>query len=323
MADPRATWQQLAEAGTPVWFEHESCWLVHRPGDVRNAARTPDVFANQVSGSRNLRHDFLLTTDGERHRHDRRAFIRRFAGRLAAAESAATAVVGPRLARLPASGGVEMFSEFCVPIAAEVADMVIGRLDEELLLGAAPEVAATLAGMISDRARSSTDESPVALLAGDLREAGCDRETADTRAGVLACSILMALQETLASAVALTCLAIGHGERIDPQQPLKARSPLLGLFREAMQDTQLGGAQIRRGQIVMLAFDAASFASTEDFSFGVGEHRCPAASLANAVVNASVAAVSSVGRLRIAEPPRFGPHSHFRIPDRLECLFDV
>ena len=321
MADPRATWQQLAKVGTPVWFEHQACWLVHRPSDIRNAARTPDVFSNQVSGSRNLRHDFLLTTDGERHRRDRRAFAHRFGGRLAVAESAATTVIGSRLARLPASGGVEMFSDFCVPIAAEVADLVIGRLDEEILLEAAPEVAATLADMISDRARSSTDESPVALLAEDLREAGCDSETADTRAGVLACSILLALQETLASALALTCLAIGHGERIDPQRPLKARSPLLGLFREATQDTQLGGALIRRGQIVMLAFDAASYASTEDFSFGVGAHRCPAASLAKAVVNASVAGLSTVGRVRIAAPPSFRPHSHLRVPDRLECVF--
>ena len=107
----------------------------------------------------------------------------------------------------------------------------------------------------------------------------------------------------------------------------------MGVARYALEDLELGGAHIRKGQMLLLLLNSAlrddtAFAQAEVFdvrrntnasiAFGHGLHFCIGANLARLEVQLTVGTlVRRFPNLQLVRPPTFGPHPVIR---RMETL---
>ncbi len=108
----------------------------------------------------------------------------------------------------------------------------------------------------------------------------------------------------------------------------------LGIARYALEDVELGGVTLRKGQMLLILLpsalrDATAFPQAEVFdvrrnaatsiAFGHGVHYCLGANLARLEVQIAVdSLVRRFPALRLVGPPRFGPHALIRKMESLE-----
>lgn len=327
VAEPWNAWQQLDRFGAGVvWDESQQLWVVHTPELVSAVANDPGRFSSAVPDERDMVLDFLLTVDPPRHGVDRRLFLRIFGPRLAAATRGSSEIVRWAGASITATRRLDLVAGFCKPVADAVSSLVVGYLDApELSRDAPADIRMELLRLSArERPEPSDGEAPFEFLRQCLINEGLRPDVAAGRVSGLACSVLIALHGTLSAAIALAFLGVARGTPPDVGEPVKADSPLLGLFRIARTDAFLDGAAIRAGDRLFLAWGAANRVSENgDYSFGVGPHRCPASRLVNSVVSESVVFASSKWRTTLLENPRFTKHSHFRAPESLVCDVEI
>jgi cytochrome P450 len=127
------------------------------------------------------------------------------------------------------------------------------------------------------------------------------------------------------------------------EEALRYETPLLGLFRVALQDTRIRDMSVSKGDIVMVLYasanhDEAEFEAADTFepqcphkhaimSFGHGAHLCPGAHLAR--LEGRVATAALLDRLRNirfasgqAERPEYARVALARSPQALRIAFD-
>ncbi|ADO73095.1 Cytochrome P450 [Stigmatella aurantiaca DW4/3-1] len=108
----------------------------------------------------------------------------------------------------------------------------------------------------------------------------------------------------------------------------------MGLARYALEDVELGGVTIKKGQLVLVMLNSAlrdegTFSSADVFdvrrhtnasiAFGHGVHYCIGANLARLEVQLAVSTlVRRFPRMQLLGPPSFGPHPVLRKMESLE-----
>ena len=175
-------------------------------------------------------------------------------------------------------------------------------------------VSAHLHGLMDERRCRPAED----LLSRLLRAQTDPSPTEEELVGISALLILAGLEPT-AHALALALNVLLHHPdqlerlRAEPglmhgavEELLRYESPIQGVLRLAVEDTELGGHRIRRGQTVLLSLGAANrdparFAEPDRLdlarthrghaSFGHGIHRCPGAPLACLVLRTALTAI--------------------------------
>ena len=320
VAAPHATWEQLRRLGRPVWVSEEAAWIVHLPEHVEAVALDTRAFANAVPTARQIEHDYLLTADGATHHQHRATFLRHFGPRIQAASAAAETTVTTVVETVDDADIVELVTDLCNPIGTAVGSQIIGYVDESDLALAGGESRVELHRLLERHDAEPSAGSPARDLLQQLVHEGTPPAVASSQVAGLLCAMLVAAQDTLPAACALTLLRSLRSEEIPDRQPLVADTPLLGLFSVCRISTNLGDVRIRAGDRVFVAWAAANSASDgRDYTFGHGVHRCPAARAVNELVLAAVGAARTALALHLVGPVRVEAHSHVRRPQALMC----
>lgn len=157
-------------------------------------------------------------------------------------------------------------------------------------------------------------------LLEDLVSGGTERDVAAARITGLACAVMVALHDTLAAAVALALLRVARLGSPASIAAVEFDTPLLGLYRVAQADVRLGEAIVAQGDLLFVAWAAAAYQSGDArYLYGAGPHRCPAATLSDAVVASALQYASTHWDLELLHRPLFAELPHLRIPTALVC----
>jgi cytochrome P450 len=305
-----------------MWEPAAGVWLAHDPEQVEEIARATSTFSSAVPGERDSLYDFLLTVDPPRHTDDRRSFLRHFGTRMSHAVEAVPFTVSDVADRV-APGPVDLMASLCRPIGQRLSAEVLGWVDVEELSAAPMAIWEELRRSLGEQSsRDRREASPLMAIVHELDTGGLAPEVSRGRVAGLAVAMQLALEQTLPAAIGLALARLAAGQTVSETHPVASDTPLLGLYRIATRDVQMGPAHIRRGDRLFLAWAAAN-SETEmgrDFSYGIGAHRCPAAWLGDKVVRTATEYVGRQWNLELLEPPTFRPHQHFRSPDSLVCM---
>ena len=175
----------------------------------------------------------------------------------------------------------------------------------------------------------------IVLLVMTLFVAGAD---ANTPSLLTSCAVALARDPDLQDRLrADPSLIPGFVEEV-----LRLEAPIQGMFRTALDDTSIGGVEIRKGEVVMALYGSANrdervFADPDvldptrpvgsgQLAFGLGAHLCPGAPLARMEARLAVEErLARVEHLRLVDPADaalFFPSTIQRTPVRLRVAFD-
>ncbi|TFV91145.1 hypothetical protein [Blastococcus sp. CT_GayMR16] len=283
-------------------------------------------FSNNVPGHRDVRLDFLLTVDPPQHSFERGLFMSHFSEVFRRVRNESAGLVREVGGRLDGGRSVDIMSQYCRPIAESVRDAVLAingpphgpslEARVEALLGGIGEASSA---RIVPRAKLP----PLAGLHLDLVESGRPVHQVDGQIAGLAAALLVALEDTLASAIGLALLSGVEGDgsrRGRRRSAIMEDSPLLGLYRSVRRDVEVADQRLQHGELVFVAFAAANHQTAlrgepwPDYSFGWGPHRCPARHLVNRVVTDAVGYGKDRFTVESRRPIEVREHSHFRAP---------
>jgi cytochrome P450 len=127
------------------------------------------------------------------------------------------------------------------------------------------------------------------------------------------------------------------------EESLRVESPIVGLYRTAMRDTEVGGIPVPKGAHLLMCYaagnrDGAQFERPDEvdldragggghLAFGQGPHFCLGSALARAESRIGLSTLLIRLRdIRIdpdAPPPDYGTSYILRGPKRLDLLFDT
>ena len=176
------------------------------------------------------------------------------------------------------------------------------QIDDRLANPGRPDLLASLVSQT--REGGSTEEEPLSIdevkaIVNQLLVAGNETTTQLIGQTMLAITKTPGLQDRLRNDLALVSQAVEEG--------LRYTSPITGLYRSTVEDTEVGGCPVAGGSVLFLAFgsanhDEAVFAEPETFdidrpglnkhvAFGTGMHICLGLNLARAEANAAIAAL--------------------------------
>jgi cytochrome P450 len=325
----------LREREPVTWVEAVPGWLVTPRSLVEEVLSSHDRFTVRAESSlvRLVLGDHMLTHDGELHRHERAPYDPPF--RLRPVRASYTGLierlVADLLGGLEGAAGSELRAAYANPLAIRVAGGLLGLTFEEI--GQIAEIYDTFATSMVDYSdpfvEATTSEprrafgeivqrnidrirrAPDASVISSVVNAECPemrRSDEDVIANVRI--ILFGAIETVTSIILSTTWALlSHPEQLaavtaDPSQFASAVNetlrwiPPVGFSeRWAADDTELAGASIRRGEMMMPSMTAANrdpdfFPDPDRFdvsrrnarhhaSFSHGEHHCIGFNVAN------------------------------------------
>jgi cytochrome P450 len=290
--DPHALLARLREHEPVSWLAALDGWLVTRRDIAMDVMRDPDTFTvddprfstGQVVGPS------MLTLDGSEHRRHREPFARPF--RLAAVRERFTALVEQETERLidaiEPAGAAELRRSLAGPLAVAVSTSALGFDDADVeavlawydrIVTAVTEITAgqplsdsgrDAYRALADAIRPALDRDPASsLVAAAAGEAagGLERQRVISNAAVLLFGGIETTEGMIANAVwhllrnqealalvkadpALLPNAIEESLRLEPAAAV--------IDRYATADVELGGASVRRGDLVRISISAAN-----------------------------------------------------------------
>ena len=295
---------------------------------------------------------FLLLSDEPEHSARRKLVQRAFTpSRLARFEPRIRELCTGLVEGLRGRSEVEFMAEFAVPLPIAVIATVLGvpdsetgsvrRLSEELagtvgkhgadpadIVRIAKEFAALLAPYLESAAAGEEEDTILATIAAAERTAGLPRH--DSTRFVM--ELLIAGNITTTDHIGNSMVLLAHNPeladrlRSDPsrltyfiEESLRLESPIQGLFRMAMTDTEVGGTPIPAGSRVQVMFgagnrddglvgrpdelDLARRTPSAHLAFGRGIHSCLGNILARMESRVALESLlGSVSRFDLAVP---------------------
>jgi len=328
-ANPRAMYKTMREA-SPVMRVGSDAVVLSAKADIDEAFRHPEVFSSNWSAIDlgNVRPLIPLQIDPPDHVRYRRLLDPLFAPReMARLESQIAGLVHRLVDRFVDRGSCDLVSEFTIPLPSEVFLTMFGLPLEELdtflrMKDGIIHAAGTPAEQVAIRRKTATEmyeyfeqildvraASPTEDLISGLLTAEIEGERL-TRHEILDICFLLMIAGLDTVTASLDCffafLAQHPAERQsladDPslipaavEELLRYESPVSGVPRIAVTDTELSGTPIKAGDHIMIIVgaantDEAEFAGADlvDFgresnrhlAFGGGVHRCLGSHLA-------------------------------------------
>ena len=289
--DPHPVHERLRAREPVSWIPALDAWLVTRRDLVLLAARDPDAFTvdDERFSTGRVVGPSMLTLDGDEHRRNRDPFARAF--RLSATREQFTAFTiaetDALIDRFAARGAAELRRELAGPLAVAVMARALG-LDPSTnasvlawyatIVQAVTDVAA--GAPVSEPAerafellRESIDpvldgDREASLLASAARDAeGLTREQIISNAAVLLFGGIETTEGMILNAVAhllgdtdqlAQVSADRHLIGAAVEESLRLEPAAAVIDRYATRDLELGGAQIRSGDLVTLSLAAAN-----------------------------------------------------------------
>ncbi len=279
-ADPHPLLARLREREPVSWLPALGGWLVTRRDLALRAMRDPDALTvddPRFSTGRVLGRS-MLTSDGEQHERHRRPFahpLRRDAVRERFSEF--VRVEAQRLIEEVAErAGADLRAAVAGPLAAAVMAELLGlqAVGGERLLGWYAAIVEATSGLSAGRTVPEEGRRAAAELRAATREVlsgeaagGLSPEEVSSNAAVL----LFGGIETTEGAITGALLnLLSHEDqlalvRAEPgllanalEECLRIEPPAASIDRYATRDLELGGAQIRRGDLVTISLAAAN-----------------------------------------------------------------
>lgn len=265
------------------------CWIVDDPDLVVEALRDPRVGSvDYVAGARQRGsltghpldnqefafHHIPIGWEGPDHAEKRKTIARHMAARRDALEVGLPRLVEQHVDSLDRSGEIDLVPEFLVPLVNDLTGLLIGiDIGQDL----ASKVSPLFDRLLSLRRHTEIDQAigeardAIRLQAGDNR----DIEGIGTALWILGYDAQLG---TLGESLRL--LFEKHsGSRIGaipfPDSPPETGVPYAE--RDAIEDIELGGCAIRKGDRLRIMFQGFSYSERPDRStriFGVGAHAC-------------------------------------------------
>jgi cytochrome P450 len=373
--DPYPTYTRLRESSPIFWHSQLSSWVLTRYGDCQAVIRDPARFASDwrragheappgVSPS-------LQGLDPPDHGPVQRLFVDALReqdlpgiGRQAAAETATC------LARLAGEACFDFNAEVARPITlravsrllgieppeverfAELSDAVERGMDAALIpeaLEPAIEARGQLNRLIGSLYAEGARPGLLSQVLRDGTARGVSEQTVWSTARVL---LLAGYSSTVSAAANAVLALLNHPEALRQLQDAVRRgdgietaidelvrydSPIQGTSRACVEDTVLGGAEIKRGQSVLVLFgaanrDPAQFQAPDEIvldrrpnrhiAFGWGIHACTGSLLAKLIVRGIVGSLLEMPALpRLAGPVGRPIRATLRYPNHLPITF--
>lgn len=364
--DPYAAYARLREHGAVVWYERLGCWLLTRHRHCVDVFRDARRFA---SDPRRAGRDFpsgalnIQTLDPPEHGVLRRLMVAAYREQdMKGVEHRAAERAAELLDAFAGNGGGEVMKGLAAPLAlsaicdflgvpepdphafGEASDAIVRSMDA----GLKPELAepggrarAQLAELVAGWFDPPPERGMVGFLARHAAGEGIARE-------VLYNTVRVAFHAgytSVYSAIGNALLAmLRHADDWTPLRDPSAREgaveelfrfdgPVQVNSRIAVEDVEIGGVPVRRGQTVLLMLGAANrdpeaFPSPDQLlfarqpnphlAFGWGTHACIGGSLAKMVVRVALAQLAGTTRdARVAGEVEFKPQATQRCLDRL------
>lgn len=368
---PHPLLARLREHEPVSWLPTLDGWLVTRHDLVLAALRDPATFTVDDPGFTTARviGPSMLSLDGPAHAEHRAPFLAPFRPGAVRERFAAVAADAARwlVDELEPAGGGELRRGFAGPLSTAVVARALGlERDEIPALLSWYDAIVTSVNEMSVGGGSATQAGADAYaqlaqrLEGSIREGGPDSLLADAAANSALTSaqiasgaavLLFGGIETSEAMIANALLMLLERPaelaraRREPEaleaaieESLRLEPAAAVLDRYATAEVKLGGARIRRGQLVRLSLAAANrdpalFAAPDEFrldrpprrhlAFAQGPHVCIGVHLARLETRVGLATLlARLPRLRLA--PGTGPEIRglvFRKPPRLDCLW--
>lgn len=372
--DPHPVLARLREREPVSWVPALEAWVVARRDLVLQAMRDPETYTvddprfstAQVVGPS------MLSLDGTEHRRHRDPFARPF--RLDAVTARFAAIVEQEVDRLidviERDGVADLRASLAGPLSVEVMVQALGleETDPADALGwyaaIVAEVTAITAGETADgsgreafaRLRASVEpaldgDPRMSLVAAAASEAGgLTREQVASNAAVLLFGGIETTEAMIANAFVHVLSSEAACERVasDPgllgpavEESLRLEPAAAVIDRYATHDTELGGASIRRGDLVTLSLaganrDPAVFVDPDRFDilrdnvnlqvgFAHGPHVCLGMHLARLETRVALGkALARLPALRLDEERRSAAHGLvFRKPPSVWAQWEV
>jgi cytochrome P450 len=351
--DSAAAFAEIRDAGPVVWLPRHRMWAIGRFDDVRAALRDDELFisghgvaANPITNV--AARKTTLFSDGETHAARRKVLMRSLGAQaLAPIADRLDAEAAAIVAGLVGGNTFDAARDFSSGLPLEVvADLVGVRVSSERLLGWG-SVAFDILGPLNRRGLRASPGS-IGMLAYSQRLSRPRVVPGSWAASVFDAADRGELSKVearnmvidfIAPSLDTTILASTHmlwllGEnpeawqriRRDPElipaavvEAVRLASPIRGFTRRASRDAEVGGAQLRAGDRVVLLFGAANlderrFPDPERFDldrppggnlgWGNGPHTCVGIHLAKLEMAALLRAlVGQVETIELAGPP--------------------
>jgi cytochrome P450 len=279
-ADPHPLLARLREREPVSWLPALGCWLVTRRDLALRAMRDPEALTvddprfstGQVLGRS------MLTSDGHEHERHRRPFARplrrdavrqRFSGFVRAEARRLIEQVAP-------GGGADLRAAVAAPLASNVMAELLGLQEvgsERLLAWYAAIVDAT-SGLSAGRAVTQEGRRAAAELRAATESVLRGEEAAGLSPGEVssnAAVLLFGGIETTEGAITGALLnLLSHQDqlavvRAEPgllanaiEESMRIEPPAASIDRYATRELELGGALIRRGDLVTISLAAAN-----------------------------------------------------------------
>lgn len=364
--DPYAAYARLREQGAAVWYERLGCWMLTRHRDCVTVFRDPRRFA---SDPRRAGREFpasalnIQTLDPPEHGPLRRLMVAAYRDQdMKGVEQRAAAHAAELLGRIVADGGGEIMSRLAAPLAltticdflgtsvpdrasfGEASDAIVRSMDAGLNPDLA-EPGRRARAQLAELVASWFDPPPQGGMVGYLaRHATTEGIAPD----VLYNTVRVAFHAgytSVYSAVGNALLTIlRHGRDWSPlRDPARREAAVEELFRYdgpvqvnsriCVEDVDLAGVILRKGQTVLLMLGAANrdpeaFPSPDEvvfdrdpnphLAFGWGTHACVGGSLAKMVVRVALAQLAEMaGDARVAGEVEFKLQATQRCLERL------
>jgi len=359
-ADPHPLLARLRAHEPVSWLPALDAWLVTRRDLALQAMRDAETFTvdDPRFSTGRVVGPSMLTRDGDEHARHRDPFARPF--RLDAVRERFTAVVAEETERLidaiEPHGRAELRRSVAGPLAVAATATALGldSADSAQVLGWYDAIVDSVTGVAAGRPTTRAGDEAFAELRAAIEPSlvtgGPSSLTPDeivSNAGVLLFGGIETTEGMIANAVLHLLsnadqLALVRADRdLLPnaiEESLRLEPAAAVIDRYATRDVELGGAPIRRGDLVTLSIaganrDPATFPDPDRFdvrrenaklhlAFAQGPHVCIGMHLARLEAHSAVARLlERLPNLRLAEPA--APRGLvFRKPPELNALWD-
>ncbi len=291
--DPSPTYRWLRDHAPAYWDATDGVWGISRYEDVVECERRPEVFSNELKGSRpnTPKNASMIDRDDPRHRVQRRFVAQGFTPKaVAAKEEHVRSIAGSLLDAVAPRGRCEFVQEVAAPLPMIlIAEMlgvrpddrqILQRWSDAMISGAdgpehvTEEVAQAhldfveyTSRVMRDRRRAPRDDLISVLVNEEIEGERLDDEALLSEALLLLIggnettrNVISGGMEMLVRNPEQRRLLVDEPNRIPGavEECLRWVSPVLNMNRTATRDVQLHGKTIHTGDQVLLMYASAN-----------------------------------------------------------------